>query len=162
MDLRVIRWELGTWSAVLKGGLETRGLLLKQLHKFYNRWDIPWVKLIWSTYYENRLAHAMEAWTHVDHSGGEIPLGFLPYIEVSHIYNLVMVALHFFWKDLWVGEIHAETHPRACSFARDEDVFIFASRNDQLTWRTVSSSPVCPSTWSNPKPVVVDVRCDLK
>jgi hypothetical protein len=28
-------------------------LLLKNLHKFYNREDIPWVNLIWSKYYAN-------------------------------------------------------------------------------------------------------------
>jgi hypothetical protein len=51
------------WSTVYKlkdqGGLgvlnletQNNALLLKNLHKFYNRLDIPWVNLIWSSYYD--------------------------------------------------------------------------------------------------------------
>jgi hypothetical protein len=32
---------------------QTEVLLLKNLHKFFNRHDIPWVKLVWSSYYSN-------------------------------------------------------------------------------------------------------------
>jgi hypothetical protein len=28
-------------------------LLLKNLHKFFNRHDIPWVNLVWNSYYSN-------------------------------------------------------------------------------------------------------------
>jgi hypothetical protein len=28
-------------------------LLLKHLHKFYNKDDLPWVNLIWANYYKN-------------------------------------------------------------------------------------------------------------
>jgi len=44
----------------LEGGLgalnlrtQNEALLLKFLHKFFNREDIPWVNLIWETYYRN-------------------------------------------------------------------------------------------------------------
>ena len=30
-----------------------RTLLMKNLHKFFNRHDVPWVKLIWETYYSD-------------------------------------------------------------------------------------------------------------
>lgn len=47
-----------------KGGLgvinlnvHNDALLLKHLHKFYNREDIPWVTLIWSKYYESKIPH---------------------------------------------------------------------------------------------------------
>jgi hypothetical protein len=43
-----------------KGGLgvinlrsQNKDLLLKHLDKFYNKADIPWVNLIWNTYYFN-------------------------------------------------------------------------------------------------------------
>lgn len=32
---------------------QNKTLLMKNLHKFYNRHDIPWVHLIWETYYSN-------------------------------------------------------------------------------------------------------------
>jgi hypothetical protein len=50
------------WTTICKpkdqGGLgvlnldtQNNALLLKNLHKFYNRLDIPWVNLVWSSYY---------------------------------------------------------------------------------------------------------------
>ena len=32
---------------------QNKALLMKNLHKFYNRHDIPWVKLIWENYYSD-------------------------------------------------------------------------------------------------------------
>ena len=34
-------------------GTQNNALLLKNLHKFFNRHNIPWVKIIWETYYSN-------------------------------------------------------------------------------------------------------------
>jgi hypothetical protein len=33
--------------------VQNEALLMKNLHKFYNKKDLPWVKLIWSNYYNN-------------------------------------------------------------------------------------------------------------
>ena len=33
--------------------VQNQALLLKNLHKFYNRKNIPWVNLIWEAYYDN-------------------------------------------------------------------------------------------------------------
>lgn len=52
------------WPLVTKpkeiGGLgvidlttQNEALLIKNLHKFFNRLDIPWVQLIWEKYYSN-------------------------------------------------------------------------------------------------------------
>lgn len=48
-----------------KGGLgiinleiQSKALLLKHMHRFYNRHDIPWIKLIWSKYYRENIPHA--------------------------------------------------------------------------------------------------------
>ena len=54
--------NLVAWPTVMKpkdkGGLgvinlrlQNDALLLKQLHKFYNKEDVPWVRLVWGTYY---------------------------------------------------------------------------------------------------------------
>jgi hypothetical protein len=38
---------------------QNNALLLKHLDKFYNKRDVPWVKLIWNTYYPNgEVSHA--------------------------------------------------------------------------------------------------------
>ena len=55
--------HLAAWPMVskpkVKGGLgilnlrlQNDALLLKQLNKFYNRKDVPWVHLIWYRYYD--------------------------------------------------------------------------------------------------------------
>ena len=61
--------SLATWDMVCKpkkhGGLgviniklQNDALLMKFLHKFYNKVDIPWVSLIWDTYYNGVVPHA--------------------------------------------------------------------------------------------------------
>ena len=63
--------SLAAWDMVCKpkskGGLgiidlktQNQGLLLKQLHKFYNKHDVPWVKLIWDSYYVDKIPHASD------------------------------------------------------------------------------------------------------
>src|SRR4051812_35340939 len=63
--------SLAAWDLVCKpkkkGGLgimninlQNEALLIKHLHKFYNQQDVPWVKLIWDTYYFQRVPHATD------------------------------------------------------------------------------------------------------
>ena len=46
----------GGWG-ILNLTLQNQALLIKQLHKFYNRFQGPWVQLIWNTNYHNRIPH---------------------------------------------------------------------------------------------------------
>jgi hypothetical protein len=83
---------------VLDLNIQNKALLLKNLHKFYNRHDIPWVQLIWSTYYSN----------------GSIPGNQLEgsfwwksHLKMVDLYkamakcNLSDGKSAFFWSDLW-------------------------------------------------------------
>lgn len=89
-------------------------------YKFYNRLEVPWVKLIWSIHYENTVPHASE------------PCGsfwWRDVMQLSPIYRVTKVAVGdgstvLFWKDQWQQEILAESHPRLFSFVRDEDVSV--------------------------------------
>jgi hypothetical protein len=38
---------------VLDLQVQNKALLLKNLHKFYNKHDIPWVNLVWNSYYNS-------------------------------------------------------------------------------------------------------------
>jgi hypothetical protein len=60
----MIKPPLAAWSLTTRpkkeGGLrilnlqtQNGALLLKNLHKFYNKIDYPWVNLIWDNYYRN-------------------------------------------------------------------------------------------------------------
>jgi hypothetical protein len=58
-DKPMVAWEKCT-RPKRKGGLgivnlrsQNAALLIKHLDKFYNHKDIPWVNLIWDTYYSN-------------------------------------------------------------------------------------------------------------
>jgi hypothetical protein len=63
-DINSKKPHLAAWSMVTKpkgrGGLGVINLrvqndvvLLKNLHKFFNKVDLPWVQLMWSQYYSN-------------------------------------------------------------------------------------------------------------
>jgi hypothetical protein len=67
-DINAKGYNLAAWEMVTapknKGGLGVKNLylqndalLLKHIHKFFNKVDVPWVHLIWSTYYKHKVPH---------------------------------------------------------------------------------------------------------
>jgi hypothetical protein len=79
-DLNAKRPPLAAWKMVTKSKvnddlgvlnlrLQNEVLLMKNLHKFLNKEDLPWVKLIWCTHYSNGklLGHGKK-----DLFGGEV------------------------------------------------------------------------------------------
>ena len=63
--------SLAAWDLVCRpkknGGLgvinlniNNEALLLKFLHKFINRLDVPWVNLIWDDNYDGKIPHAVD------------------------------------------------------------------------------------------------------
>jgi hypothetical protein len=63
-DINGKKPPLTAWKMVtkpkLKGGLgvinlrvQSKALLMKKLHNFFNKEDLPWVKLVWANYYGN-------------------------------------------------------------------------------------------------------------
>jgi hypothetical protein len=52
-------WKLATRSkenggmGIMNLATQNDALLLKFLHKFYNKLDVPWVQLIWNNYYRD-------------------------------------------------------------------------------------------------------------
>ncbi|XP_037432425.1 uncharacterized protein LOC119299287 [Triticum dicoccoides] len=91
------------------------------LKLLYSHWDVPWVELIWSTYYVDKIPHASDPcgsfwWKDI--------LKLTPtYRGISHVVvhsgNMVLM-----WKDLWLDEVLAESHPRAFSYAKLEDISV--------------------------------------
>ena len=46
---------------ILNLGVQNMALLLKHLHKFLNRLDLPWVSLIWDTYYHSSVPQGTDS-----------------------------------------------------------------------------------------------------
>ena len=40
--------------------IHNEALLLKFLHKFFNKLDIPWVNLVWDNHYVDKIPHAVD------------------------------------------------------------------------------------------------------
>jgi hypothetical protein len=103
-----------------KGGLgalnlyvQNDALLLKHLHKFYAKKNIPWVNLIWSTYYSDKVPHGYKEvgsfwWREV--------------LRLNIMYRGVAMcklgngSTVLFWEDLWSSLVLADSFPRLYSY----------------------------------------------
>ena len=100
--------------SVINLWLQNDALLLKQLNKFYNKEDIPWVQLIWSKYYDAKVPHAAREmgsfwWKDV--------------LRLSVIFRRIAKcelgdgSSACFWEDLWSESVLSQDYPRLVSFA---------------------------------------------
>jgi hypothetical protein len=105
-------YSLAAWSLVCKpkkkGGLvildfkiQNQALLLKYLHKFFHKHDIPWVMLIWFRYYPNGVPQSKK------------PCGSFWWRDVASYFDLFRGITSYsvnagdtvlLWKDIWAGE----------------------------------------------------------
>lgn len=124
--------SLAAWSMVCKpkdkGGLGILDistlntvLLMKFLDKFYNHHDLPWVHLIWDTYYLDKIPHVVGQcgsfwWRQI--------LQLRPLLWGISSVRIEDRKFTLFWKDQWCTGIFAKSHPRALSFAIREDAFV--------------------------------------
>jgi len=120
--------HLAAWSTgskpKIKGGLgvlnlrlQNDALLLKQLHKFYNKKDIPWVQLVWFRYYRNGK---------VPHASREVgSFWWKDLLRLSVLYRGIARcqlgdgSTVLFWEDLWNTEVLAQKYPCLYSFVRN-------------------------------------------
>jgi hypothetical protein len=117
----------------LKGGLgivdfqkKNDALLLKFLHKFYNaEMDIPWVKLIWGSYYEFDVPHAAKLcgsywWRDVAALMDNYRSVARPDVKSGETV--------LFWTDAWNFDEStitlSERFPRLFSFAKDDKISV--------------------------------------
>jgi hypothetical protein len=130
-----------------KGGLgiinlrsQYTALLLKHLDKFYNRRDIPWINLIWNTYY----------------SDGEVPhaskdrgsFWWKDLLKLCDIYigiakcSVGNGTTILFWSDVWNDHLLQDKFPRLYSFAKEKSISVarFLSTSQILKIYFISQS----------------------
>jgi len=124
--------NLVAWAAVMrpkdKGGLnvinlrlQNDALLLKQLHKFYNKVDVPWVKLVWNKYYVGKVPHECRE------------MGSFWWRDVMRLNTIYRGVARCtlgdgstvsFWDDLWSDSIMFAQYPRLHSYARNKSISV--------------------------------------
>lgn len=118
---RICRPKESGGLGIINLKIQSDALLLKYLHKFYNQHDLPWVNPIWSTYYTDKIPHASDPcgsfWWRDVLKLTPIYRG-ISKVEVNRGDNVLM------WKDLWLDQPLVDSHPRAFSFAKNEDVSV--------------------------------------
>lgn len=96
--------SLAAWNKVCKpkakGGLgvinlrqQNKALLMKNLRKFYNKHDLPWVQLTWNTHYNGLVPHELER---NDLFGGRIYSDFAHITAELRLVKWEMVQLFYF------------------------------------------------------------------
>jgi hypothetical protein len=104
-------------------------MLLKFLHKFYTKADIPWVRLVWENYYGNGKLP------------GQIKKGSFWWRDIVKLLDKykslasVLVAIGdtvLLWSDKWNGNIPAQLFPELLSFARNPVITLQAAINKPL------------------------------
>lgn len=125
--------NLVAWPNVMKpkekGGLgiinlrlQNDALLLTQLHKFYNKEDVPWVNLVWSKYYTDRVPHCSREmrsfwWRDVMRLSSV-------YRGIAWCNSLGDGSTVAFWNDLWVQPALSDQYPRLYSFAINDGISV--------------------------------------
>jgi len=103
---------------VLNLQTHNESLLLKNLHKFYNQVNIPWVHLLWACYYSN----GNLPMTHVRKGSfwGRDSLKLLDQFK-----GMAPALVHsgsscLFWLDVWNNHLFSHHFPHLFSFVRNQ------------------------------------------
>jgi hypothetical protein len=101
---------------VLNLDLQNKALLLKNVHKLFNREDIPWVNLIWNTYYASGVVP------------GQRLVGsfwWKTHLKLLDSYNKALAKCNIgdgktvlFWGDLWNDQCLHQKFPHLITFAK--------------------------------------------
>jgi hypothetical protein len=112
-----------------KGGLgiinlrsQNVALFIKHLDKFYNKRDIPWVNLIWNTYYSNgEVPHA---------SKDEESFWWKDLLKLRDMFRGIATCrvgdgtTVLFWSNVWNGHLLQSKYPRLYSFAKNKQISV--------------------------------------
>ena len=100
---------------VLNLKTQNEAMLLKNLHKFFNKVDTPWVQLIWDKHYGNgRLPSQIKKGSFWWRDN----LKLLDAFKEMAMVNIQNGSTCLFWFDLWGGQVQNQTYLELFSFAK--------------------------------------------
>lgn len=96
---------------------------MKHLDKFFNKWNLPWVKMLWNKYNDNN--------TLPPHATLEKKLilvkGYFPLIPLYMTITTIQINkgdTALLWKDQWCDNIMELVCPSLYSFTMNEDISV--------------------------------------
>jgi len=105
---------------VLNLQTHNEALLLKHLHKFFNRCNLPWVELVWDKHYKNgRLPSST------------VPKGSFWWRDALKLLDkykgMASVIISngqtcFLWNDMWNGQVRKLQYPELYSCAKNKSI----------------------------------------
>ena len=100
---------------------QNQPLLLKNLHKFFNRLDIPWVHLIREKHYQNdKIPSAIKKGSF----WWKDNIKLLDKFKGIATVNLADGRTCLLWCDIWEGQVCAQAYPELFSFAKLENLSV--------------------------------------
>lgn len=110
---------------IINLSIQNRALLSKHLFKFYSKANIPWVQLIWNTYYDGVVPHATIL------CGSYWWKDIMRINDTFRMHSLITVNTGdcvLFWHDSWnilnSSVPLRERYPRLFSFVLDDKLFV--------------------------------------
>lgn len=115
---------------VLDLTLHNQCLLMKHLHKFFNGHDLPWVKLVWETYFEGKSLVNFQAGSFWWKSITKL----VPLFKQATKCTVGSRKTILLWHDRWQDIPLRDTMPELFSFAVQQDISI----NEAMTHEELS------------------------
>jgi hypothetical protein len=108
---------------VIKLSNHNDALLMKFIHKFYSKADIPWVHLVWNNYYSNNRLPGQQNkgsfwWRDI--------VKLIPSFKQFSPAKALDGSSILFWLDNWNDHIHQNDFPELFSFAKNPTITVKA------------------------------------
>lgn len=119
-------WSLG----VLNLREHNKALLMKNIFKFYNCYDIPWVNLLWKAYYNDGLANISRR-----NKGSFWCKSYLLYLKDFKELTTCRTnkgSTVLLWEDKWAGTNIHDQFPELHSFAKNTQITLQQVKNQSL------------------------------
>jgi hypothetical protein len=148
-DINAKQKPKAAWTIVCRsrdqGGLgvlniktQNEALLIKHLHKFFNKEDTPWVHLVWESYYSSgklpdNIKRGSFWWRDI--------LKLLDKFKGMARAQINNGRTCYLWEDLWGNEVLSQKFPELFSYAKKKKI-VFAEAKAQIQLHSLFHLPL--------------------